>query len=58
MIEYFQRNNQNINFREIIVTMAMQIAKILIWEKDLVDSFGISVGSYSIYGAYVAIFLN
>ena len=56
MIEYFLRINQNINVREIIVAMAMQIANILIWEKDLIYSLGITVGIYSICGFYYALF--
>jgi hypothetical protein len=42
--------------REIIVAMAMQIANILIWEKDLIYSLGITVGIYSICGFYYALF--
>lgn len=52
----FLRINQNINVREIIVAMAMQIANILIWEKDLISSLGITVGMYSICGYYALFF--
>ena len=54
MLEYYLRNNQNINVNEIIVAMAIHIAKILICEKDLIGWLEIDAGIYSIFGFYEA----